>query len=143
MSLAPDIREDLITAEVVKVLLEYGANPNQKYKGRTCWQNALLWQYEQSVALSGEVVKTPSQGQELAEIRASIFSLLLKKGADTNVFCEVAKGKLSVEQVFNECFKNLAPLDLESLLQLLASQRATSHRFKMPWRLWKQIRTRG
>ncbi|KAE9367546.1 hypothetical protein N431DRAFT_513953 [Stipitochalara longipes BDJ] len=46
MSPPPIVQNNLITADVVKVLLKHGAKPNEKYKRKTCWQNALLWQYE-------------------------------------------------------------------------------------------------
>ncbi|KAB5560340.1 hypothetical protein GE09DRAFT_1116726 [Coniochaeta sp. 2T2.1] len=34
------------TTAMVNLLLEHGANTNKKFEKRTCWERALLWQYE-------------------------------------------------------------------------------------------------
>ncbi|KAK3314212.1 small s protein [Apodospora peruviana] len=65
--------ENYIRPQTVKILLEYGADPNEVYKGESCWQVAL-----DSARHSGS-----STARELEDL-ANIMRLLLDAGADPN-----------------------------------------------------------
>jgi hypothetical protein len=89
LSPLPDLHPDLITKDVVEVLLRHGAEPNEAFKTekcgkRTCWQNALLWQYEQSTASRGKLSTITPKAQKIAEMRLMIFQLLIEKGASVS-----------------------------------------------------------
>lgn len=70
--------------ELVAMLLQHGADPNQRFMGRSPWENALLWNYEfmQEAYKSGKVVPKERTIEQI-----KIFRVLLEKGAKPNAFC--------------------------------------------------------
>ncbi|KXJ85479.1 hypothetical protein Micbo1qcDRAFT_169409 [Microdochium bolleyi] len=89
-TLAP---HDLVTVPVVELLLDKGLCINEKFEGRTCWQAALAWVYDMFVTKGGHPISaaggTNRDVKAVAETRAEICLLLLKRGADVNVMVEV------------------------------------------------------
>ncbi|KUJ07163.1 uncharacterized protein LY89DRAFT_725998 [Mollisia scopiformis] len=120
----PGIDYNLITPAVVRVLFNHGANPNQKFQERSCWENALRWQYEQFVVSKGQIFEIQSQGEALAAVRVKICELLIEHGADTGISCTSGKRKLPVDVMLSETFKSWTLSDLDELLKLLAIQSA-------------------
>jgi hypothetical protein len=72
------------SAQLVTVLLQHGANPNKRFKGRSPWENALLWHYR-------SLKRAREQGIEIAKDRVmerlKIIRVLLEHGAKPNACC--------------------------------------------------------
>jgi hypothetical protein len=137
MSPLPGVKYNIITPDVVKVLLSHGANPNEKFQKETCWTNALLWQYEHFVLLAGKGFTSLDQAQKLADLRLQILQLMIEYGADAKACCKTGRGELSAGTILTECFKSWAPNGLNALQQLSATQAAKSHMISFkkiaPW----------
>ena len=104
---SPMAQHRLITPALIKTLLDHGANPSQKFEKKTCWENALLWQYETYVDGSAKAIGVSTdEGRELAETRLEIFRLLIEKGADVQASVEISEGKkFTAKQVVEESFR--------------------------------------
>ncbi|TGO16415.1 hypothetical protein BTUL_0028g00150 [Botrytis tulipae] len=70
---------DAINPDLVELLLDYGANPNEAFNGCTPWQNAL---------------STVKQGhlRDRFQDWARILELLIVRGADPNAYCDSQRG---------------------------------------------------
>ncbi|KAF4331973.1 small s [Fusarium beomiforme] len=97
-SLPPVMAEEtLITPDVIQMLLAHGAHLNHKFEGRTCWEDALLWQYNTFAKREGRVASetggTTEDIQRVAETRAEIFGILLEAHADVRATIMTEKGE--------------------------------------------------
>jgi hypothetical protein len=133
MSPLPGMEYDKITSEVVKVLLNHGANPNEKFEKKTCWTNALLWQHENFIRLAGRELGSLEQTRELVRIRRQILRLLIERGAKADACCRTEKGKIPATVMVTECFKTWDPDGLSNLLQLLAAQKTDVFKKLVRW----------
>jgi hypothetical protein len=112
----------LITPTFVKMLLDHGADPNEKFEGQTCWERALQWQYRIFGEGEGKAVfaagDTTKDAQELAESRARILELLLNAGANVEGASIVTKrGKAPAKAAIEASFEGWAkPETVEALL---------------------------
>lgn len=98
-------------AAMVHLLLENGANPNEKFEKRTCWERALLWQYENFALGSASAVManggTTDDARIVAESRAEIFEALVHAGVDLRVTIVTPKGRrISARKVVDDSFKS-------------------------------------
>lgn len=60
----------LITPELVETLLDHGASVGEKFEKKSCWENALRWQYEQYVEIGATTAKgSNAEERALAERR--------------------------------------------------------------------------
>jgi hypothetical protein len=121
-----DIDYSLITPEIIKVLLDHGANPNEKFGHTTCWQNALSWQYQQFGPRSKSLTKSETP-QSLSETRLKIFKLLIDHGADLHTCCKINNKKISLQILLDECFEPCRPASIVELQQVFAAQIGRSH----------------
>jgi hypothetical protein len=105
---------DLVKSTLVETLLDHGADPNARFEGQTCWERALLWQYETYPSSVNATGATLHDARGVAEDRVKIFQLLIDQRADKRAFIVTAKGrKISARKVLDESFrpwKNEAPL---------------------------------
>lgn len=109
-----------ITPELVKTLLDHGAKPDETFGGKTCWENALLWQYETFVEVNADSFKgSNDEERELAEARARIFLLLLKHDADARASIETSKGQeISAKDIVTRSFQqSTSPETYQKLLE--------------------------
>jgi hypothetical protein len=79
----PDVR-------TVRVLLESGVRPNEKFDEETIWQTALSWQYANHRPLVADGVR----------VWCRINLLLLEHGADLRATCKTTEGTRTVYEVF-------------------------------------------
>lgn len=105
---SPIAPKNLITPELVEVLLLNGAKVGERFENKSCWENALRWQYETYVEPRSTTSKgSQSEEQDLAESRAKIFLMLLQKGADINLSIETSDSlKISAKFVVEKSFRN-------------------------------------
>ncbi|KAK1757521.1 hypothetical protein QBC47DRAFT_318725 [Echria macrotheca] len=99
----------LVKSELVKILLDLGASPNDKFEGKTLWERALQWQYSAFVETHADVVRaagsTSEDARRVAEDRATTFKLLVEKGA--NVKASIVNSRrqtVSARRVMDESF---------------------------------------
>jgi len=133
MSPLPGLEHDLITKDVVAVLIEHVADPNEEFGRRTCWQNALLWQYQQFPISEDRTSTIWLKARKMAEIRLEIFTRLIEKGASVNAYVKTDQEKISLAVVFGCCFSSCPSFG--ELQQLVASQTAKSHLFSVKKKL--------
>ncbi|KAJ2897694.1 hypothetical protein MKZ38_004471 [Zalerion maritima] len=103
---------DLIQPKLVETLLDRGSNPNDKFGDRTCWEGALLWQYETFLKGSAKAITetggTTNDARIVAGNRAAIFRLLIDKGANLDAIISVSEkyyDTLPAKTVVEESFK--------------------------------------
>ncbi|KAK3295252.1 uncharacterized protein B0H64DRAFT_459171 [Chaetomium fimeti] len=97
---------DLVKPALVETLLDQGADPNERFEGRTCWERALQWQYETYPSAVNAIGARLDDARRVAEDRVKIFQLLIDKKADKRAFIVTPKGKkISARRVLNESFK--------------------------------------
>jgi hypothetical protein len=102
----PIAQYELITPAVVEILLRHGADPNKRFEKKTCWENALRWQYENFAIQEGRSIGGSMESREVAEIRLQVFQLLINHGADVNISVETSEGKkLAARTVVTDSFK--------------------------------------
>jgi len=100
----------LSTARMVDIPIFYGADVNAKFENSTCWERALLWQYE-TFAVGGAAAIIASGGttddaRAVAESRAETFKSLALKGVDKWVIVVTSKGgKVTARKVVDDSFK--------------------------------------
>jgi hypothetical protein len=119
----------LVTENVVKVLLDHGANPNERFGEYTCWQNSLIWQYEHLVALEHKRSAASSKAKDLAEHQLKIMQLLIKYWADMDVSVKVNGEKVSLGIVLDEYFKLCEADHVKELKEMGIRRRGKSHNF--------------
>ncbi|OIW22738.1 hypothetical protein CONLIGDRAFT_147820 [Coniochaeta ligniaria NRRL 30616] len=108
---SPMAPHDLVTPEIVTLLLDAGADPNERFGRRTCWEGALLWQYEVFVEGSGRASVAAAGGttddaRRVAEARAEICRLLIERGADVKASIVTSRGrKVSARRAVDEAFR--------------------------------------
>lgn len=98
----------LVTHDLVEALLDHGCKLEEKFEGRTCWENALLWQYETYLDTGVKTVRGSSEEERaLAEAQSKIFLLLLRRGADPKISVETSKKgtRISVKDIVERSFK--------------------------------------
>lgn len=102
----PVAQYELITPAIVEILLRHGADPNERFeKKKTCWENALRWQYENFAVRKGRSIGGSIEAREVAEIRLQIFQLLICHGADVNISVETSVGKFAARKVVTDSLK--------------------------------------
>lgn len=108
-----------ITHEMVEVMLDHGSKVNEKFEHKTCWENALAWQDKNYVQVSAQTGKGSAEEQrELGEIRANIFLLLLKRGADPSVSVGTTERRKSLaSHILKSSFEQSANADTWEELQ--------------------------
>ena len=83
------------SADLVQILLENGANPNQGYQGRAVWENRMRWQayYNYDSKIGG-----PPRSSRSIDIqnRAATIRLMLEYGADKRLRDSGPEGAYSV-----------------------------------------------
>ncbi|KAL8389070.1 hypothetical protein RB595_008811 [Gaeumannomyces hyphopodioides] len=105
---------DLVKSTLVKVLLDLGASPNDKFEKMTLWERALQWQYEAFVETHARVVRetggTLDDARRAAEDRLETFRLLVGKGADVNAsILDSRKQRITARKVLEESFVRWLP----------------------------------
>lgn len=91
---------------LIKTLLDHGADPNERFEGQTCWERALIWQYETYPSAVNATGATLGDARKVAEDRVKTFQLLVNQKADKRAFIASAKGrKVSARKVLEESFK--------------------------------------
>ncbi|KAI1377674.1 hypothetical protein F4677DRAFT_44426 [Hypoxylon crocopeplum] len=115
-----DLSYTLVTPEIVELLMGNGANLDEYFEQRTCWEHALFWQYRYS--LGSKDKNSSTEDRRLNNIRLGIFRvLLIRYGADTKARVLVKTGELplekevSLEDFFPICF---GPCDEPGLVGL-------------------------
>jgi len=68
----------LVKPRLVKALLDHGADPNEKFEKRTCWERALQWQHESYASAASAAGTTLDEARKIAEDRVEIFRLLVR-----------------------------------------------------------------
>lgn len=104
---SPIAPNNLITPELVKTLLLHGAKVGEKFEKKSCWENALRWQYETYVEIGAATSKgSHSEERDLAESRAEIFLMLLENGADIHMSIDTSRSlNISAKFVVEKSFK--------------------------------------
>ncbi|KAH6838591.1 hypothetical protein B0I37DRAFT_241098 [Chaetomium sp. MPI-CAGE-AT-0009] len=96
----------LVKPALIETLLDHGADPNEKFERRTCWERALQWQCETYPSAVNTTGATLDDARRVAEDRVKIFQLLIDKKADKRAFIVTAKGrKISARRVLEESFR--------------------------------------
>ena len=97
---------DLVKSTLIKTLLDHGADPNERFEGQTCWERALIWQYETYPSAVNATGATLGDARKVAEDRVKTFQLLVNQKADKRAFIVSAKGrKVSARKVLEESFR--------------------------------------
>lgn len=118
LSPLPSLQHTMITPVMVQVLLNHGADPNQNIAGKkffqrfsvgTCWDNALLWQYERFASLTAKGLNLTSEDKKLANIRLSMFEIMLIHGADKRACPRTGRVSVTLPLVIDECFSSCPP----------------------------------
>lgn len=76
----------LAVPEMVRTLIDHGANPNDKFEGRACWEGALHWQYEVFYEGKAQLIfaagGTTEDARRIAKARAEIIGILIDEKAE-------------------------------------------------------------
>ena len=96
---------ELISPEIVKILLDHGADPEVRFEGRTCWEDALRWQYEVFTVQQGRRTWSSKEAREVAESRVDIFIHLIRHGVNSKAVVNTSTGKLAAEKILTDSFK--------------------------------------
>lgn len=133
---APIAPYDLVTSEIVQVLLENGPGPNEKVQDRswdgkmrktTCWEHALIWQHR-TYAINGAkaISGTAAHAKEIAELRLDIVKLLIQSGANVRTHILVSTGeKITAKAALQQSFGGWVKAEnLTVVLELLDARLA-------------------
>ncbi|KAJ2991766.1 hypothetical protein NUW58_g2398 [Xylaria curta] len=103
---------ELITVEMAKKLLEHGARPNDRFRGRTCWEAVLAWEDQYFESFSRN--RALREVDRYVKTHLEIFGLLLENGANPRAqYCLDAREKAmaSFEEFLTKHFQKHKDVD--------------------------------
>ena len=130
--------------DLVNLLSEYGASPNEEFRGTTPWKSAL---YHLAMQNLHKIMETDEDTENVTTINLSdwvdIITLLVKNGAEPNIMISVKYSReiqpeLSAINIIMHAFGRQFPIQATEIRRMLVSRRAKHHAAKRPVRRIKR-----
>ena len=114
----------LVVPEMVRTLIDHGANPNEKFEGRTCWEGALHWQYEVFYWGKAQLIfaagGTTEDAKNIAKARAEIIDILIDEKAEIGVSLTIKGLPIPIKQGVENAFTGwIGETDIKDLTNKL------------------------